>query len=161
MLRDFSQPGSAVSSIAVVTTAVPIGPIAWGDFCIQEQLDFNCQPNNCANSTLGQKEVDYITICCDGDIVDTSQALFAWPRNISSIDLENLVCCGIHGDQQGGIQPINPVQTACTEGMPTPLASLAATNTANDAPYVVTYTSASIGASGEVGNFLPTNTPYW
>ena len=140
-----------------ITTAVPHGPINT-DWCIQDILfvDGNT-PNGCANSTRGQKSSDFETICCVGDIVDTTQNLFAF-RITNSINLANLVCCRIEGPQAGGFGPINTVATACTEGTPTPLASMAATNTDNAALYRETFTSASFG--GETpGDFVPTMTP--
>ncbi|KAL1871487.1 hypothetical protein Plec18167_007047 [Paecilomyces lecythidis] len=143
-----------------VTTAVPSGIIK--NWCIADLGDFNNKPQQCANETLGQKPSDFQTICCDGDIIDTTQNLWQPYRPKSEgplyLNIDNLVCCRLVGAQQGGIQAIDPDQTHCTAGSPTPLASLAATNTENAADYLVTYTSASFGES-TTGDFIPTETP--
>lgn len=72
--------------------------------------------------------------------------------------MDNLVCCRLQGAQQGGLQPIDTDQTHCTAGSPTPLASLAATNSKNAAPFLVTYTSASYGET-TTGDFIPAQVP--
>ena len=140
-----------------LTTAIPSGPITT-DWCIQAAQDFYDKPNQCANTTLGQTPADFESICCDGAIVDNSQNLYARKQRPLSIDLANLTCCRVYGPQTGGIGPINNVGTACTAGTPTPLARLAATNTANAALYRVTYTSASFGETA-TGDYIPTETP--
>ncbi|KAI0882132.1 uncharacterized protein GGS22DRAFT_170286 [Annulohypoxylon maeteangense] len=73
-----------------------------------------------------------------------------------------MICCGLSGPQAGGVLPLPEVNTECNGGSPTPLASLANTNTENAQLFRVTYTSASFG-SNTVGNFIPTNTPncFW
>jgi hypothetical protein len=143
-----------------ITTAIPTGMLK--GWCVAAQVDFENNAYQCANATLGQKPSDYETICCDGDIIDTTQNLFQFDRPKSAgplyVNIDNLVCCRLTGPQQGGIGPIDPDQTHCTAGDPTPLASLAATNVENAAYFPVTYTSASFGET-TTGDFIPTQTP--
>jgi hypothetical protein len=139
-----------------VVTAIPSGPVH--DWCIKGPWwgDYKATRSECANATLGTFPSDYETICCNGDIVDTTKKL----RFGDAIDLADLVCCQLHGPQQGGIGPIiSGPPTQCTSGSPVPLASLAATNTLNVQNYPVTYTSASVGSS-TTGDFIPTEIPY-
>ncbi|KAK4979206.1 hypothetical protein LTR42_001709 [Elasticomyces elasticus] len=146
--------------MSLITTAVPSGLIT-GDWCIQDSIGWHNEPNTCANSTLGQTNADFETICCNGDIINVARNLYSWPRpknESKAIDLADMVCCGVHGPQVGGIGPIVNLATACTMGDPTPLASLAATNTDNAPLYAVTYTSASYGST-TTGDFVPTTAP--
>lgn len=146
--------------MASITTAVPSGLITT-DWCIQNSVDWDNQPSTCANATIGQKDADFETICCNGDIIDVAKNLFTYPRPNNQtryIDLEDMVCCGVHGAQAGGIGPALNLATACTMGQPTPLVSLAATNVDNAALYAVTYTSASFGST-TTGDFIPTTMP--
>ena len=141
------------------TTAVPSGLITT-DWCIQNSGDADGKPNQCADS--GKNPSDYGTICCAGDIVDTASDLYRFGNANKTINLDTLVCCVAHGPQQGGLQPIATDRTQCTQGSPTPLASFAATNTANAAPWHITYSGASqsIGASTTViGDFIPQQSP--
>ena len=78
----------------------------------------------------GKNHSDYGTICCAGDIVDR------YGYSNDTINLDTLVCCRIEGPQaQGGLQAIATDRNHCTQGKATPLASFAATNTANAAPF--------------------------
>lgn len=149
----------AFAVMSSITTAVPSGLIATS-WCLQELLDHDNNLSKCANSSLGQTTADFETICCDGDIVDTTQDLYnlSGPRKETSIDLDNLVCCGVHGPQAGGFGPPINLATACTEGRATPLVRLAATNTGNAALYAATFTSASFGMT-VTGDYIPTETP--
>ncbi|KAF2278009.1 uncharacterized protein EI97DRAFT_441283 [Westerdykella ornata] len=154
-----------------ITTAIPSGPLSNGpDWCIQDMLDFwgadetPYKYNECANSTRGQQKSDFQTLCCDGNIIDTSDNLFSMaPRNMSQypLDIENLVCCRKAGQLlPGGIMPIETDYTRCEYGLkPTPLASLAATNTENAALYLATYESASGDATGGWADWTRTETP--
>lgn len=142
-----------------ITTAVPSGLITT-DWCIQDSLNFDGEPNQCADS--GENPLDYGSICCTGDIVDTASDLYRFGNANKTINLDTLVCCVAHEPQQGGLQPIATDRTQCTQGNPTPLASFAATNTANAAVWDVTYSSASysVGASTTViDNFIPRQSP--
>lgn len=150
--------------MSLTTIAVPSGKVT--EFCIKELYEFSGDLQQCANSTRGTIESDFQTFCCNGKIIDTTQDLWsikAWrARNGTalSLDLADLVCCGVAGPQRGGIQPIpTGVETTCTQGTATPLASLAATSSANAQPYLVTYTSAA-GVGSSLGDYVPTNTPY-
>ena len=140
-----------MSSIA---TAVPSGTISGGpDWCILDLLSAFGQTqapwkyNECANATEGTAADDFQTICCDGNIIDTTQDMYGFARRGQTmrnypLDLENLVCCREAGQRQmGGIVPF-PNPTRCDAVLkPTPLASLAATNTKNAVPYLATFES--------------------
>ncbi|KAE9972287.1 hypothetical protein EG328_005106 [Venturia inaequalis] len=142
-----------------IVTAIPSGVVK--EWCIRGPILFgpvNPVFGECANSTRGTYPSDFETICCDGSIVDTTKDLFKAGRG-QTINLENLICCRIQGAQQGGLMPLYAGSvTACTAGTPTPLASLAATNTKNAQSFLVTYTSASYGSS-TTGDFIPTQSP--
>lgn len=148
-----------MSSIA---TAVPSGVIE--EWCIRSLYDFSDELNTCANSSRGTTESDFQTICCDGWIIDSAFDLYKYEPNRTDpvyVDIDDLVCCRVQGAQQGGLQPIIQGNgLTCTTGTPTPLASMAATNIGNAQNYLATYTSASFGASDEVGDYIPTATPY-
>jgi hypothetical protein len=145
-----------------ITTAIPSGLITT-DWCIQDSLGWHDEPNVCAESDTNP--LDYGTICCAGDIIDTSGGLASITNGNSknhTLDLDTLVCCLVEGPQQGGILPLNTDKTQCTEGSPTPLASFAATNTANAAIWAATYTSASFSAGESTtvtGDFIHRETP--
>jgi hypothetical protein len=151
-----------VATSSSITTAVPSGLITT-DWCVQDSLGWHDEPNVCADSDTNPS--DYGTICCAGDIVDTSGG-FASITNGNSkthtLNLDTLVCCHVEGPQQGGFFAIATDRTQCTEGVPTPLASFAATNTANAAIWEATYTSASV-SEGEsttlTGDFIHRETP--
>jgi hypothetical protein len=155
------MPKEVVTSSSI-TTAIPSGLITT-DWCVQDSLGWHDEPNVCADSDANP--LDYGTICCAGDIVDTSGGLALITNGNSknhTIDLDTLVCCLVERPQQGGILPLNTDKTQCTEGSPTPLASFAATNTANAAIWAATYTSASVsgGESTTVtGDFIHRETP--
>ena len=142
-----------------VTTAVPTGLIS-SEWCIQDSLDYDGNPNVCGDS--GKNPSDYGSICCAGDIVDTESDLYRFGNSNFTINFDSLVCCGVDGPQQGGLQAIPTDRTQCTLGIATPLASFAATNTANAAVYEVTYTSASV-SDGEfttlTGDFIHPHSP--
>lgn len=156
------KPASATDDMSsFITTAVPSGLIST-DWCIQDSLDWDGNPNECAES--GQNPSDYGTICCAGDIVDTASDLYQYGGNSknATLNLDTLVCCRVDGPQQGGLQAIPTDRTQCTAGDPTPLASFAATNTANAAVWEATYTSASqsVGESTTfIGDFKPRQSP--
>jgi hypothetical protein len=151
-----------------ITTAVPSGIIANGpDWCIQGLIDpfeSDLPPytyNECFNGTRGTEKSSFQTFCCDGDIIDKEHNLWS-PQNFSSyeLDLENLVCCRAGGQLlPGGLMPIDTDYTHCSaSNIPTPLASLAATNTDNAALYLVTYESASQSGTS-LGDWTRTETP--
>jgi hypothetical protein len=152
-----------------ITTAIPTGVISNGpNWCIQDLVDVfgSSEPpynyNECANATSGTKKADFQTLCCDGGIIDTSQNLWG-ARNYTlyELDLENLVCCREGGQLlPGGLMPLDTDYTHCGPSMnPVPLASLAATNTDNAAPYLVTYESARGDSTGGVGDWTRTEKP--
>jgi hypothetical protein len=128
---------------------------------VQNLLDWDDVPNQCADSD--ENPSDYSSICCAGSIVDTESNLFGSGSSLNrTINLDTLVCCIQEGPQQGGILPFPTDRLACPDGSPTPLASFAATNTANAAIYEVTYTSASFSADESTtvtGDYIPRNTP--
>lgn len=144
-----------------ITTAVPSGLITT-DWCVKEFLDWYDNPTECANSTLGQGPSDFETICCAGDIVDTTKDLYSFHGTNNTVDLDNLVCCRVDGPQQGGILPIPTNRMQCDQGNPTPLVSFAATNTANAAVWEKTYSSASLSVGSTTtlfSDYIPRQTP--
>ncbi|KAI6088185.1 hypothetical protein F4821DRAFT_234814 [Hypoxylon rubiginosum] len=146
-----------------ITTSIPISPIS--SWCLTVAWFYDGTRHECANETLGFKKSDFQTFCCNGDILDTKKDVWkpsTWHGD-SAVNLADMVCCGLDGAQAGGIHPLPTAYTTCSAGSPTPLASLAGTNTDNAAAYLVTYTSASYGDNGAVGNFIPTETPtcFW
>lgn len=143
-----------------ITTAVPSGLVVT-DWCIQNSIDFEGNANVCRDSD--KHPSDYGTICCAGDIVDTASDMYRYGNANHTINLDTLVCCRIEGPQaNGGLQAIATDRNQCTEGNATPLASLAATNTANAALWEETITGAyqSVGPSTTViGDYVPLQTP--
>ncbi|KAI1408994.1 hypothetical protein F5Y13DRAFT_171304 [Hypoxylon sp. FL1857] len=144
-----------------ITTAIPTGPIE--TWCVGAMQFFDGTKYQCANGT--QKESDFQTFCCNGEIINSVHDIWKpafWKGKDHSVNLSDMVCCGISGPQAGGILPLPSANTMCNQGSPTPLASLAATNTDNAQLFPVTYTSASFG-DNTVGDFIPTNTPncFW
>lgn len=113
------------------------------------------------------QDSDFQTFCCNGDILDVTKDIWS-PAGIAAmgenhnLSIADMICCGLGGPQAGGLQGIPSMHTSCSAGSPTPLASLANTNTDNAALYRVTYTSASFG-DNTVGDFIPTETPrcFW
>ena len=149
-----------VATSSSITTAVPSGLIS-SEWCVQNSLDWDDLPNQCADSA--ENPSDYSTICCAGSIIDTESNLFSSGSTLNrTVNLDTLVCCVEEGPQQGGILPFNNDPLGCPDGKPTPLASFAATNTANAAIYEVTYTSASV-SEGETttvtGDHIPRKSP--
>jgi hypothetical protein len=141
-----------------VSTIIPAGIIS--EWCITQPyfLGIPGTDYQCANSSRGTVESDFITICCDGDIIDTAFDLY-FHSGPTSLDINDLVCCQPNGPQTGGLQPIaQGPYTYCTSGTPIPLISFAATNTGNQEPFLVTYTSASYG-DHTTGDFIPTQVP--
>lgn len=149
-----------VATSSSITTAVPSGLIS-SEWCIQNLLDWDDLPNKCADSD--ENPSDYSSICCAGSIVDTESNLFSSGSSLNrTINLDTLVCCIEEGPQQGGILPFPADPLTCPDGKPTPLASFAATNTANAAVYEVTYTSASQSAGESTtvtGDYIPRKSP--
>ncbi|KAK4449729.1 hypothetical protein QBC34DRAFT_403900 [Podospora aff. communis PSN243] len=142
--------------MASITTSIPTGIISSGPaWCIMDIFGWGpdhppYKYKECANATDAENPTqpqDFLTICCDGKIIDTSQDMYkAHLRNnghfLYPLELDNLVCCREAGVRQmGGIGPF-PNPTRCDAVLtPTPLVSLAATNTKNAAPYLATYES--------------------
>lgn len=151
---------NAFTPMSSIVTAIPSGVVK--EWCIKAPDIFgSVNPifGECANATRGTYPSDFETICCDGDIVDTTKDLYRAGRG-QTVDLKNLICCRVQGPQQGGLMaPYVGSVTACTAGTPIPLASLAATNTKNAQNFLVTFTSASYGSS-TTGDFIPTESPY-
>ncbi|KAI0149935.1 hypothetical protein F4776DRAFT_186804 [Hypoxylon sp. NC0597] len=146
-----------------ITTAIPTGPIE--TWCVGTLTYFDGTKYQCANETQGTKESDFETFCCNGEIINSVHDIWKpafWKGEDHSVNLADMICCGISGPQAGGVLPLPSANTECNQGSPTPLASLAATNTDNAVPFRVTYTSASFG-DNTVGDFIPTNTPncFW
>ncbi|KAI0847070.1 hypothetical protein F5Y00DRAFT_242187 [Daldinia vernicosa] len=150
-----------------ITTAIPTGLIT--SWCIGAAAHFDDGSRyECQRDSPGWSATNFQTFCCDGDILNTAKDIW---RDIgdrgknNSIDMADMICCGLGGAQQGGIHPLPTAYTACSAGAPTPLASIAGTNTDNAVPFRVTYTSASFGGDGGtvVGDYIPTERPtcFW
>lgn len=96
---------------------LPVGPIT--PWCIGA-VNFT----TCPYQNASYPGVIWTTICCDGTISDTTRILADGAVN-STLDISDLLCCG--GDPLGGFD-----MTTCSATItPTPMASLAATNTQN------------------------------
>lgn len=143
-----------------ITTVIPSGILpAW---CLSNPWGWE-GPNDrhrCgSNSSAVHDPVDanYWNVCCDGDIVYTKGDIWSLPR---SITIDDLVCCRYLGKLQGGVRPLptGPPWT-CDNGQPTPLASLAATNTDNARDYLATYASAN-DTGGTLTDMFWTETPW-
>jgi len=149
--------GRQRTTMSSITTSIPTGTISSGPtWCIKDIFAWGLDHppykyEECANATSilnpPTQPSDFLTICCDGDIIDTSQDMYKYGlRNKGfftyPLELDNLVCCREAGARQmGGIGPF-PNPTRCDAALtPTPLASLAATNTKNAVPYLATYES--------------------
>ncbi|KAI8957491.1 hypothetical protein F5Y11DRAFT_339416 [Daldinia sp. FL1419] len=146
-----------------ITTAIPTGLIT--EWCLGAVTRFDGSRLECAAGKPERKKSDFQTFCCNGDILNVEKDIW---RDVgrgknNSMAIADMICCGKGGAQEGGIHPLPTAYTACSEGAPTPLASVAGTNTDNAAPFRVTYTSASFGAGTEVGDYIPTETPtcFW
>lgn len=101
----------------MTTIGLPAGPII--PWCLGAVNLTTCPDQNASYSG-----VDWTTICCDGTISDTTRILADGGVN-KTLDIFDLLCCG--GDPLGGFD-----MTSCSSTItPTPLASLAATNTQN------------------------------
>jgi len=142
-----------------LTTLLPTGIISNGPtWCIKELFAWGpdyppykyntCGASSSSNST-SIPPTDFLTICCDGRIIDTTLDMYAYLLSHKTLvtyplNLSNLLCCReANVRQMGGIGPF-PNPTRCDAVLrphQTPLASLAATNTANAAPYLATYES--------------------
>ena len=153
--------------MASITTRIPTGPIGDVEWCYRSLYDtFSdnySKPdfNTCANSSRGTVDSDFQTFCCDGDIIGW---LDDWPNVRKDFSFEDLSCCRIQKPQQGGLGaiPENNGKTCTATATPTPLASLAATNTANAQPYPITYLDGSaIGTTWSDWTTRDTPTCFW
>ncbi|KAI2464913.1 hypothetical protein F4781DRAFT_50106 [Annulohypoxylon bovei var. microspora] len=156
-----------MSSSSSITTSIPTGPIP--EWCLVPQsrrkslFTPGC-PGSTENTTA--KPEDYISICCDGIIVDTSMDIYSsfnssnwiFPYSIpdtntsTPVSLSDLVCCPVSGVQSQALNPIpgSSARTSCAPGtLASPLASLAATNASSAELYPVTYASVSASATAD------------
>ncbi|KAI1465450.1 uncharacterized protein F4812DRAFT_461760 [Daldinia caldariorum] len=146
-----------------ITTAIPTDLIE--DWCITRVELFDGTRYECADGKPEWQASDFQTFCCNGQILNTAWDI--WRGVVkggnNSVALSDMICCGNSGPEQGGVLPLPTAYTTCSEGSPTPLASVAGTNTDNAVPFLVTYTSASFGAGTVVGDYIPTETPtcFW
>ncbi|KAI1204752.1 uncharacterized protein F4807DRAFT_321980 [Annulohypoxylon truncatum] len=148
-------------SSSSVTTSIPTGPIP--EWCLMPQSERKSL-FICPESGISVKQEDFISICCDGVIVDTSIDLYSslnssnwlFPYSVPNtntttpIDLSNLLCCPISGVQSQALNPIpgSSARTSCAPGtLASPLASLAATNASDADLFPVTYASVSASAT--------------
>ncbi|KAI1804689.1 hypothetical protein F4811DRAFT_552557 [Daldinia bambusicola] len=146
-----------------ITTAIPTGLIE--NWCLAPAMHFNGTRYECADGKPEWQPSDFQTFCCDGQILNTVKDI--WRDLVkggnNSMAISDMICCGNSGPEQGGILPLPTAYTECSEGSPTPLASIAGTNIDNAVPFLVTYTSASFGEGTVVGDYIPTKTPtcFW
>ncbi|KAM7189329.1 hypothetical protein V8F33_010108 [Rhypophila sp. PSN 637] len=152
--------------MSLTTTTIPEGIISGGpEWCLKGLLAFDSPwPNDagpyiyneCANSTRNTSPSDFQTICCDGDIIDPDTSLYRvvpFPLNVT-----NLICCRKGGQLlPGGISAPQTNDKRCYPSeIPTPLASLAATNTKNAQIYIMSYESALAGTADWTRRHEPT-----
>lgn len=103
--------------------------------------------DTCANTTRGH-ERDFTTICCDGEIINTSVDIWVDPDvDYTTLELTDMVCCRQAGRNSGGLLPLPADYTHCASADPKPLASMAATNINNAQNIAATYVSASAGTA--------------
>ncbi|KAF4634346.1 hypothetical protein G7Y89_g3762 [Cudoniella acicularis] len=152
-----------------ITTAVPIGLIS--KWCVLVPgFNFNVM---CEGERGNDTSSVFQNICCGGTIVNTKNNTMS--NNDDDDDgipdpvyLEDLACCRpseSEGDAAIFPPPFATSGTTCPFGTPTPLASLAATNTANVASvYEATIASAfySLGLTDPLnGAMLQTPYCFW
>lgn len=126
-------------SISSTITAVPTGPVDWclfPDWRPPNLLPGLNGPPRCGNGQPGKTDVDYGT--------NTRLDMFVNGTR-DKIDLADLVCCRNQGLRPLEGLPLAPwgQRTKCLTGTPTPLLSLAATNTGDWIEYSVTYPGVS------------------
>ncbi|KAI0895280.1 hypothetical protein F4806DRAFT_470394 [Annulohypoxylon nitens] len=162
---DFTPEMSSSSPLSI-TTALPVGPLAqWCLVPASGRAALVSCPDMIAKDATA-KRADFISICCDGLVIDTSLDIYA-AANLSNgllpfsipdtkyslpIQLSDLVCCPISGIQSEALDynPGSDSRTTCAPGtVATPLASLAATNFTRAKPYTVTYASVSSSTDSE------------
>ena len=133
-----------------VSTIVPTGALQ--SWCMTSFDPDETNPfwDACGRETKNAT-ADFQTICCDGEIIDTELNIWAGLQRESNeplyLQMEDMVCCRQAGRNPGGLLPLNTDYTQCASGEPTPLASMAATNTENAQNFAVTYISASAGTA--------------
>lgn len=145
--------------MASVTTVIPTGILS--NWCLSNPWGWQ-GPNDryrCGSRSGAVHDpidANYWNVCCDGDIMYTKADIWKLPN----ITMEDLVCCRYKGSLKGGIRPLptGPPWT-CDIGQPTPLASLAATNTDNAREYLATYASSN-DTGTTLTDMLWTETPW-
>lgn len=119
-----------------ITTVFPSGAVQ--PWCLAPIFGFSLAPISiCAAANVS---AEFQTVCCDGDIIDTTGQAFQ-PGPQRPLDVDNLVCCVLSGTLDWRNDPVTIGSTTCASGSPTPIASLAATNTQNATPYEIDYTN--------------------
>ncbi|KAI1453762.1 hypothetical protein F4805DRAFT_442419 [Annulohypoxylon moriforme] len=148
-------------SSSLITTSIPTSPIS--NWCLAlkslRRSLFTC-PEPYQNNTDAKRD-DFISICCNGVIVDTSLDLYSSANSSNNllpyyipdpntpVNLSNLICCPVSGVQSQALNliPDSSARTSCAPGtVASPLASLAATNISSASLYPVTYASVSVTA---------------
>ncbi|KAI0384171.1 hypothetical protein F5Y04DRAFT_249171 [Hypomontagnella monticulosa] len=142
-----------------ITTAIPTGPI--DKWCLGPRTFGDGQHLECANATKGTQQSDFQTFCCNGEIINSAGELETLRKN-HTLHLANMVCCGVNSPLDNIPSSLAQQHTSCVQGTPTPLVSLAATNTDNAVNFAVTYTNLVWGGQ-TVGYFTPTEAPscFW
>jgi len=137
-----------------ITTVFPSGAVQ--PWCLSPIFGFSLAPiSYCAAANAS---AEFQTVCCNGDIIDTTGKF--QQGAIAPLDVENLLCCVLSGTQDWGNDSGNAFDpTTCNSGSPTPIASLAATNTRNVAPYEIIYTNIPTNLFSSI-EITATGTPY-
>lgn len=137
-----------------VVTAIPSGLIQHWCLAPLVAVDPLLQ---CTNELLHTNGSDVETICCDGEIINGRKAI----EGGEPMDIRDLVCCRAQSTSPDvNVEPA-PLfgRTTCVTGSAVPLASLAATNTKNAQPYLVTKTSVTLSMI-TTGDWVQTETGY-
>lgn len=139
-----------------ITTTIPAGPMR--QWCLGS---FDSAPHDpswdlCLRDIEPNHEADYMTICCDGEVINEHLDIWKDLGRNRTLDLRDMVCCRQAGRNPGGLLPLPQDYTHCASGDPTPLASMAATNTDNAQNFAVTYISASGGTADWTTQSTPT-----
>jgi hypothetical protein len=140
-----------------ISTRIPTGPIHRADFCyaplydllrysngtLQSYIDpdstefFSCAsaktPNN---GPVELKDSDFQAFCCDGHVIGWAET--DPPSVKEEFAFEDLTCCRLPASRTH-MADLNVPMTCSSDAIPTPLASLAATGTAEAQPFEVNY----------------------
>lgn len=145
-------------ALSSVTTVFPTGVVQ--HWCLAPIYGFNVTHDiaDCAAQNISS---NFQTVCCNGDIIDTTGQAFLSGIPLKPLNLSNIICCQLSGPQDenqnaGTFVSVQP--STCKSGTPTPIVNLAATNTENAAPYYIDFTDLPTGF-GWSSEIVATATP--